>query len=397
MNARAKQDSRLARGLLAAVASAGMLTLFCEGASANNSVQLWPLLNLSAQYTDNLLLAPNARSDEVATLVGGASLALNNSRRRFSLDYLTDGQLYTEHSNFDRLAKDHYVGLHDQEALSETSTLWISDTFLDGQSVFGQVLIGSFGLNLQLSEALLQRNYQTNSFDSRLHQVLGPLLFADFDLHQNTFATSSGNSSLSTNQGAYATAYYRLDGRLWAGAGYDFEDFRFSNHPRSDSCEPYLALRSDLTRRIRLSAQAGPLVSDSPSGMSLGVGYAIAAAYRAKYWGFDLSSSRAPAMSAGFGGAGINESVYATSFYRLTRETGLYAYTGYSEVTGGGSGRTEIQSFGIGLEHRLNRDWSLYAQYLWFRSATPASSTALTNSIAAGAKLEALPWHWSWR
>jgi hypothetical protein len=119
MNARAKQDSRLARGLLAAVASAGMLTLFCEGASANNSVQLWPLLNLSAQYTDNLLLAPNARSDEVATLVGGASLALNNSRRRFSLDYLTDGQLYTEHSNFDRLAKDHYVGLHDQEAVRD--------------------------------------------------------------------------------------------------------------------------------------------------------------------------------------------------------------------------------------------------------------------------------------
>ena len=131
--------------------------------------------------------------------------------------------------------------------------------------------------------------------------------------------------------------------------------------------------------------------------MSLDVGYAIAAAYRAKYWGFDLSSSRAPAMSAGFGGAGINESVYATSFYRLTRETGLYAYTGYSEVTGSGSGGTEIQSFGIGLEHRLGREWSLYAQYLWFRSATPASSMALTNSIAAGAKLDALPWHWSWR
>src|ERR1700738_4920726 len=134
MNARAKEDSRLARGLIAAAAGAGMLTLFCEGASANNSVQLWPLLNLSAQYTDNLLLAPNARSDEVATLVGGASLALNNSRRRFSLDYLTDGQLYAEHSNFDRLAKDHYVGLHHQEILSAASTLLISETFLAGES-----------------------------------------------------------------------------------------------------------------------------------------------------------------------------------------------------------------------------------------------------------------------
>src|ERR1700682_552569 len=102
MNARAKEDSRLARGLLAAGAAANMLTLFCEGASANTSVQLWPLLNLSAQYTDNLLLEPNAKYDEVATLVGGASLALNNSRRHFSLDYLTDGQLYAETNNFNR-------------------------------------------------------------------------------------------------------------------------------------------------------------------------------------------------------------------------------------------------------------------------------------------------------
>jgi hypothetical protein len=266
MNARAREGLRLARGLLTAAAGAAILALFCAAARANSSVQLWPLLDLSAQHTDNLLLSPNAKSDEVATLVGGASLALTNSRRRFTLDYLTDGQLYAEHTSFDRLAKDHYAGLHDEEILSETSTLWISDTFVDGQSVFGQALIGSFGLNLQLGEALLQRNYQTNSFDSRLHQVLGPLLFADFDLHQNTFATSTGNSSLSTNQGADVTAYYRLGERLWAGAGYDFEDFRFSNRPRSDSCEPYLVLRSDLTRRIRLSAQAGPLVSDSPSG-----------------------------------------------------------------------------------------------------------------------------------
>lgn len=396
MNARATGGARLKRGLLRVATGVGLLALFCECAQANTSVELWPLLDLSAQYTDNLLLAPKAKSDEVATLVGGGSLALDNPQRRLTLDYLTDGQLYAEHANLDRLAKDHYVGLHDEEALSETSKLSISNTFLDGESVFGQALIGASGLNLQLGEALLQRNYQTNSFDSRLHQGLGPLLFTDFDLHQNTFATSTGNSSLSTNQGAYASVYYRLDGRLWAGAGYDFEDFRFSSQPRSDSCEPYLTLRSDLTRRIRLAAQAGPLVSASPSGTSTDVGYAIAASYRAKYWNFDLGSSRAPGMTAGFGGAGINQSVYATSFYRLTRRTGLYAYAGYSEVSGSGA-RTEIQSFGTAVERRLSRAVSLYAQYLWFRSATPGSQSALTNSIVAGAKLYARPWHWSWR
>ncbi|HVB80574.1 MAG TPA: hypothetical protein VNE82_11605 [Candidatus Binataceae bacterium] len=397
MKGRATEAARRARGWLAAAAAgAGWLALLCEGAHANTSVELWPLLDLSGQYTDNLLLAPDAKSDEVATLVGGASLVLDNPHRRFQLDYLTDGQLYAEHTNFDRLAKDHYVGLHDEERLSETSRLSISDTFLDGQSVFGQTLIGSSGLNLQLGEALLQRNYQTNSFEGQLHQDLGASLFADFDLHQNTFATSTGSSSLSTNQGAYETVYYRLSGRLSAGAGGDFEDFRFSSQPRSDSGEPYLALRSDLTARIRLSAEAGPLISDTRSGASIDAGYAIAASYRAKHWSFELASSRAPGMTAGFGGAGINQSVYTTSFYRLTRRTGLYAYGGYNEVTGDGA-RTEIQALGAGVEHRLNRALSLYVQYLWFRSATPGSSTALTNSITVGARLDARPWHWSWR
>jgi len=78
MNARAREGLRLARGLLTAAAGAAILALFCAAARANSSVQLWPLLGLSAQYTDNLLLSPNAKTDEVATLVGGASLALSN-------------------------------------------------------------------------------------------------------------------------------------------------------------------------------------------------------------------------------------------------------------------------------------------------------------------------------
>jgi len=65
-------------------------------------------------------------------------------------------------------------------------------------------------------------------------------------------------------------------------------------------------LRSDLTARIRLTAAAGPLISNSRSGTSVDAGYAIAAGYRAKYWGVDIASSRAPGMSAGFGGAGID-------------------------------------------------------------------------------------------
>lgn len=376
-------------------AGAGLLALAGAPARADTRAELWPLLVLSQGYTDNLLLTANAKSDEVSTLIGGASLALANPRRRFELDYLTDGQLYAEHPGYDRLAKDNYAGLRDFEDLTNTTQLWLADTFIDGQSIFGQALIGADGLNPQLAEALLQRNYQTNSFDAHLHHDFEGAFSTDSDLHQALYVTSGGTSTLSTNQGAYLTAYYRMSERLRAGVGYDFEDFRFSSQPRSDSHEPYLSLLSDLGPRMRLAAQAGPLILDSRSAVSMDVGYSVTASYLAEYWGLNLSSSRAPAITAGFAGAGIGQSAGGAGHYRLTRRATLYAWAGYTGLSGGGTS-ARIMSCAIGVNHRLDRRFSLFLQYLWFRTTTPTSPAALTNAVAAGVKLDARPWRWSW-
>lgn len=381
---------------LTLAAGASLLFLACESACAGTGIELWPLLDTSQQYTDNLLLAANAESDEVTTVVGGASFALDNPRQRFQLDYLTDGQLYAEHSEFDRLAKDQYAGLHYQQSIDETTNLWAGDTFIDGQSMFGMALVGAQGLNPQLGQALLQRDAMTNQFDSSLHHDFLPRLTADFGIHQSLYTASNASPGVSLDQGAESTAYYALSERLRAGIGCDVEDFRFSSAPRSDAYIPYFALAMDVSRRLRLSGQAGPLVTQSSSGIGTDVGYLAAAQYVAKRWSVNFTSGRAASMTAGYAGAGISQFAYSSSAYALSRRTTLYTSAGYNELSGGGVS-AELISFAAGANYRLDRHFTLYAQYLWFRTTRPDSPAALSNAVAVGLKLDARPWHWMWQ
>jgi hypothetical protein len=386
----------MATAWMTLAAGTGLLCLACDSARAATRVELWPLLDASEQYSDNLLMAADAKSDAVTTLIGGASLGLVNPQRRLELDYLTDGQLYAEHSEFDRLAKDHYLGLHDQETLDESTRLWVADTFIDGQSMFGLALIGAEGLNPQLGETLLQRNAQTNEFDSLLHHDFDSKFSADFDVHQALYAASSGGPGLSTDQGAAATVYYAPSRRLRAGIGCDVEDFRFSSGPKSDAYMPYFSLVSDLSPRIRLTSQAGPLIIQSSKGMSTDVGYSAGGDYRGERWDLDVSSGRAASMTAGFAGAGISQFAYGAASYALSRGATLYTSAGYTRLTGGGVS-AELISYAVGVNYRLDRQLTLYSQYLWFRTTRPGGPAALTDAVAVGMKLDARPWRWMWR
>lgn len=378
------------------LAAAGLLCLACENACAGTRAELWPLLDTSQEYTDNLLLATDAKSDEVTTAIGGASLAVDNPRRRFELDYLTDGQLYAEHSQFDRLAKDNYAGVHDQEAINETTRLWVGDTLIDGQSMFGMALVGAQGLNPQLAQALLQRNALTNEFDSSLRHDFLLRLSADFNVHQALYTASNAGAGLSTDQGGAATAYYALNRRLRAGIGGDIEDFRFSSAPRSDAYMPYFAFVSDLSPRIHLTARAGPLLTQSSGGTSSDFGYSAAGTYLGERWNADFSSGRISSITAGFSGAGISQFVYSSGSYALSRRTTLYTSAGYNKLTGGGVS-AYVMSCAAGFNYALNQRFTLYAQYLWFRSTRPGASAALANAVAIGMKLDARPWEWTWQ
>lgn len=375
---------------------AGLLCLSCENASAGTVAELWPLLDTSQQYTDNLLLADDAKSDEVTTAIFGTSLAVDNPRSRLELDYLTDGQLYANHSEFDRLAKDHYGGLHFQESIGPATHLWIGDTFIDGQSMFGMALVGSQGLNPQLGQSLLQRSALTNEFDSSLHHDFLPRLSADFDVHQSLYSASNAGAGLSTEQGAAATVYYAASEQVRAGVGCAADDFRFSSAPRSDAYMPYFALASDLNPRIHLTARAGPLIIRSARGTSTDVGYSTTGQYVAKRWEADFTSGRTASMTAGFSGAGISQFAYGSGSYAFSRRLRLYTSAGFDELTGGGVS-AQIASYAAGVNYDLDRRLTLYAQYLWFRTTRPGSPAALASAVAVGMKLDARPWKWMWQ
>src|SRR5258708_23404482 len=172
-----------------------------SNAMADERVDIYPLLNLYEEGSDNLLFSStNKKSDLITALVGGTSVALTDRERKLKLDYLTDGQLYAFHDSFDRAFKDHYVGFRDEEHLSDTSKLSITDYFIKGEPVFSQALIGPQGVSIQLAQGLLQQNYTTNAFDTLIHHDFGKTFYVNLDAHQYYFSGSGPNSISEVNQ-----------------------------------------------------------------------------------------------------------------------------------------------------------------------------------------------------
>src|SRR5271167_1442205 len=98
------------RFAMVAIAAAALQAMVLSDAIADSRLELYPLFTLSEEYTDNLEnSAVNSLSDEITTAVGGGSLGYTDRNRTAQLNYLTDGQLYAEHSSFDRALRDHFA------------------------------------------------------------------------------------------------------------------------------------------------------------------------------------------------------------------------------------------------------------------------------------------------
>ena len=388
---------RRAKSFTALAAAGATLIVSCLAARAEDRLELWPLLAVSEQYTDNLFLtAANARSDEITSAVGGGSLAFTNPGRSVKLDYLTDGQLYAGHQNFDAAVKDHFVDFSDREHLSDDTQLWVSDTFIKGQPIFGQALVGPTGVSLQRGQALLQREFLTNSFYAGLDHSFSDRFSATLSAQQSYYSFSEAiTNAESYNQGANFTLAYRFTPVWSALFGYDFEDFRFSSSPQSDTHQPLVGLSYNLTRELMLRAQGGVLITQSSGGTGINAGYQASATYTTERLQAALSSARQASTTAGFGGAGINQSVGGSFSYALTRRTNGFVNNGYSRLSEGAA-VSDILSWSVGVNHRLTRAITVFAQYLGFRTTSPQSPPVVTNSVVAGMRLTAQPWRWTW-
>ena len=386
-----------ARSLLALSAAGAMLIVSCRPALAEDRLELWPQFAATEQYTDNLLLtSANAESDEITSAIGGGSLAFTNGERNVKLDYLTDGQLYAEHQNLDRALQDHYVGFSDRERLSGETELSMGDTFIKGQPIFGQALVGPTGVSLQLGQALLQKEFLTNSFYTNLNQNFSDRFSTTLSVHQTYYSISeAAASSESYAQGGNLTFGYHLTPVWSALLGYDFEDFRFSSSRTTDTHEPFAGLSYDLTRELTLTAQGGPVVVHTAAFTRVDAGYLVSAAYTTERLQATLDSARQESTTAGFSGAGINQSIGGSISYALTRRSNAFVNNSYSRLNEGPAA-ADILSWSAGVNYRLTRPITVFAQYLGFRTSSPTAPPVVTNSVLAGMRLTAQPWRWVW-
>ena len=386
-----------ARSLLAFFAAGAMLIFSCRLARAEDRLELWPEFALTEQYTDNLLLtATNAESDEITSAIGGGSLSFTNPGRNVKLDYLTDGQLYAEHQSLDRGLQDHYVGFSDRERLSGETELSMSDTFIKGQPIFGQALVGPTGVSLQLGQALLQKEFLTNSFSANLNQNFSDRFSTALAVHQTYYSLNQpAANSESYAQGGSLTLAYHFNPVWSALFGYDFEDFRFSSSPTTDTHEPFAGLSYNLTRELTLTAQGGPLIVQTSGFTSVGAAYLASATYTTERLQAALESARQESTTAGFGGAGVNQSVGGSISYALTRRSNAFVNNSYARLSQGPAA-SDILSWSAGVNYRLTRPITVFAQYLGFRTSSPTAPPVVTNSVLAGMRLTAQPWRWVW-
>jgi len=403
---------------------------------AAEKLELWPRAILSEQLTGNFqvslinlipppqpplfpfppLLSPppvtskppqlprvktSGKSEDAISLAGvGVSATLDSGSRTFGLDYFTEADLYLRNSRLDRALQDEYVGLRDEEQLSENAELSLSDTFMKGRPAFAQGLIGSYAASPLLDQALLQNNFLTNNFSAGLRKKLSERLTAVISGYQTFFSASGTETSASFQQGGDGTAYYAINPRFSLGPGFKFDDFRFSNQPRSDAFEPALAADWHRGKRFMTSAGVGPLILLSPAGSRMDFGYTLSTSYFGQRWLLKLDSGRRPSITAGLSGARISQFEGASAAYLLSRRTSAYINGSFNQFSGSGGTRgiaanIHIFAYSVGITHQLTPSLSLFGQFIRWQTNSPSITGNTIDTLNFGIKFSPEPWTWT--
>lgn len=410
-------------------------TLAASSLSYAAQISLWPGAQISEIYDDNFHFTPISRKgDWVTTETLSGTVEAEAPHRSFFLTYQTLLIEVAHDAGADSFGKNHFVGLRDIEHLSANTDLYISDSFLVGSAVGGGFLTGANGpITAQLSESLLYKSTAiSNNFSLDLISKWSEALTWSANLHQYLFVNSSNSNSGTTSmysygQGGAAAADYRIAGRLTAGLGYQFDDFRFSNGslPTSDSNWPQVRMGWGANTPFIVTAQAGPIIFNSSSGtvgtvsssssgttgtqsvsskVKVDFGFVLNATYAARRWSIQASAAQIPGLSAGLAGAAIDRTFGLTGQYRFTRRMTGFVNSGYLDISGAGS-YSRVITYTGGVAYEVNPAISLTGQYLGYRAllgGVSASSLvaapgreAVANFFMFGVVLTPRPFKWS--
>ncbi len=402
----------------------GMLLVLVPGSPFAMEISVFPAAEFDQLYNTNVgVTANNRKADWITAELFGAKLEAQSPKRDFYLNYSTYLSENASYSNLDQFARDHFIQANDTENLSQAATLRISDTFLRGNATSAQFFTDSTEpLGPQLMAALLYNSAtESNNFSAQLQYLRGDSLILTSEVHQDCFSANSNSSNtnttitgLSFDQGG-SFAVDRLWGeRFTVGAGYQFDDFRFSNNvPSSESQMPALRLGWGGGTPFSLEASAGPRITSNSSGIigtsvfssstKIEPGFLLTANYTGERLNFKASAGETSGLSAGIGGQTNNITVSSLIQYRLTRRTTLFANIGYFKFSGIGTDGYTF-SYAAGASYRLTRHISITAEYYGFRSLDngPAAATlmvspgqtVMTNVFLIGVAFQASPLKW---
>lgn len=385
------------RALLGASLSTALLMIILSTpVLATNLLEIWPRISVGEMLTDNLLQQTNSSSggDAISVVALGGTATVDSRKRTFSLDYATDAQVYARNSGFDEAFQDQYIGLRDNERLSEATTLSASDYFFNGKQMFAQSLIGSSAASPLLSQALAQNTFLTNSFNAQLNHQFSDRLSSWASVHQTFFSTSGGETSESFQQGGELGTYYKVNARLSLGPDLQFNDFRFSNQPRSDSYQPSLAVKWSWSERLTTSGTVGPLITTSATETSVGVGYTLSSSYVGDRWLFQLFSGRTSSITAGNSGSAVYQYGGAGAAYKLSRRTEAYVNGSLNQFSQTSNNYYSI-AYGGGINHELTRSISVFGQFVRFQTDSNGVNGNASDTLMFGIKFAPLPWVWS--
>lgn len=378
-------------------------------------VSLWPMAELDEIYDNNVNLTPtNRKGDFVTAETFGATLETSTVPRDIFLTYQTQLLEYASYAGHDSFGSSHFANLTDDEKLSPTTSLSVSENLLVGNAASDGILVGGAApLGTQLMQSLFYKSSTlSNNFALNYFSSYNDLFRWTANVHQNLFSTLSGSPSNSQgnglsnsngdffDQGGALGGEWDLPERFGAGLGYQFDDFRSSagNQPSADTSWLQFRARWGADTPFSVRAQLGPVISSSSSGSffttgpsgqitttnvpaktQVDFGYLVSGGYRDRRLTITASASQQPEFGAGFAFATSVQSYGLLVSYKLSRRATAFFNGGYYTSSGNGISEDAL-AYKCGVTYQLNRYLTLSANYLGFQ--TKASGSAVVGTVA---------------
>ena len=375
---------------------AGVVLSAVSRAYAATRFSLFPILNLSEGYNDNIKLTANDHiGDFVTTSLLGFALDFGGEKRTGAFQYNTLIQSYAEHSQYNSYAGTNFLSLSDNEILSPTLSLGLNDSAVIGSITGGVLAANSGAVTSQVAQsAVSNTSGASNSLNLQLNKRLGDLWTTQLNAQQ--YFNSNGFQTYYI-QGGGPSALYALRPNLQVGAGYTFLDYRFNNQSASETHSVTGLLNWNPTELLKTAFSAGIAVFDNmggqPSVQGKPVGFG-SISYSGERWTITTSGGQGASGTGGLGGAGVQRGSSEVFSYALQRHTFLNFGSSYTQFDGGGS-NSQVLSYGGGISAQPYRWLTLFAAYQGFQEkvssasnvsglTSPLGQTATSNMYTVG-------------